>query len=42
MEESAKSIARPAASRSLREAIGKARREEAERLEALFGGRVFF
>jgi hypothetical protein len=33
MEESAKSIARPAASRSLREAIGKARREEAERLD---------
>jgi len=33
MEESAKSIARPAASRSLREAISKARREEAERLD---------
>lgn len=33
MEESAKSIARPAASRSLREAIRKARLEEAERLD---------
>ena len=33
MEESAKSIARPAASRSLREAVLKARREEAERLD---------
>ena len=32
MEESAKAIARPAASRSLREAIRKARLEEAERL----------
>jgi hypothetical protein len=32
MEESAKGIARPAASRSLREAIRKARLEEAERL----------
>jgi hypothetical protein len=33
MEESAKSIARPAATRSLREAIRKARLEEAERLD---------
>jgi hypothetical protein len=33
MEDSAKSIARPAASRSLREAIRKARLEEAERLD---------
>lgn len=33
MEESAKSIARPATSRSLREAIRKARLEEAERLD---------
>ena len=33
MEESAKAIARPAASRSLREAIRKARLEEAERLD---------
>jgi hypothetical protein len=33
MEERAKSIARPAASRSLREAIRKARLEEAERLD---------
>jgi hypothetical protein len=33
MEERAKSIARPAASRSLREAIRKARRDEAERLD---------
>ena len=32
MEESAKAIARPAASRSLREAVRKARLEEAERL----------
>ena len=32
MEESAKAIARPAASRSLREAVCKARLEEAERL----------
>jgi len=34
MEENAKSIARPAASRSLRDAIRKARLEEAERLDA--------
>jgi hypothetical protein len=33
MEESAKAIARPASSRSLREAIRKARLEEAERLD---------
>jgi hypothetical protein len=33
MEENAKSIARPAASRSLRDAIRKARLEEAERLD---------
>jgi hypothetical protein len=33
MEESVKAIARPAASRSLREAIRKARLEEAERLD---------
>ena len=33
MEKSAKSIARPAASRSLREAIRKARLEEAERID---------
>jgi hypothetical protein len=33
MEESVKSIARPAASRSLREAIRKARLEEAERID---------
>jgi hypothetical protein len=33
MEESVKTIARPAASRSLREAIRKARLEEAERLD---------
>lgn len=33
MDESAKTIARPAASRSLREAIRKARVEEAERLD---------
>jgi hypothetical protein len=33
MEESVKTIARPAASRSLREAISKARLEEAERLD---------
>jgi hypothetical protein len=33
MEESAKSIARPAASRSLREAIRKARLDEADRLD---------
>ncbi len=35
MEESVKAIARPAASRSLREAMRKARLEEAERLAPL-------
>ncbi len=35
MEESAKAIARPAATRSLREAIRKARLEEAERAARL-------
>lgn len=39
MDESAKAMARPAASRSLREAIRKARVEEAERLDATAHGR---
>ena len=39
MEESAKAIARPAASRSLRDAIRQARLEEAERLHVTADGR---